>query len=287
MKKFLSLTAFAMLLFASVGGFTACGGDDDDNDNDKDNTATTDEDNTDTGDKSSFKNQTVRVGDVEFTMVAVAGGTFQMGAWGSTLENAKNDEFPVHEVTLSDYYIGATKVTQALWEAVMGSNPSNFKGATLPVEEISWNDCQTFIEKLNQLTGKTFRLPTEAEWEYAARGGNKSNNYTYSGSDDIGAVAWYDGNSNSQTHPVGQKLPNELGLYDMSGNVWEWCRDWYGSYSSEAQTNPAGAASGSDRVCRGGGWNNGARGCRVSNRGLNSPDYHYCDLGLRLVLQFP
>ncbi len=285
MKKFLSLTAFAMLLFASVGGFTACGGDDDDND--KDNTATTDEDNTETGDNSSFKNQTVRVGDVEFTMVAVAGGTFQMGAWGSTLDDAYDWEKPAHEVTLSDYYIGETEVTQALWEAVMGSNPSSFKGADLPVESISWDDCQTFISELNAQTGKTFRLPTEAEWEYAARGGNKSNNYCYSGSDDIDAVAWYWDNSDMRTHPVGQKSPNELGLYDMTGNVWEWCSDWFGDYSSSSQTNPTGAVSGSKRVERGGCYGNDAEDCRVSDRGSNTPGIRTGSLGLRLVLQFP
>ncbi len=271
MKKFLSLTALAMLL--CVGGFTACGGDDDDN--------------KDTGDNpSTFKSQTFQVSGVSFTMVAVDGGTFQMGAWGNTLDEAYDDEKPMHEVTLSDYYIGATEVTQALWEAVMGSNPSEFKGANLPVENVSWDDCQTFIEKLNQQTGKTFRLPTEAEWEYAARGGNKSNSYTYCGSDDIDDVAWYDGNSN-QTHPVGQKLPNELDLYDMSGNVMERCSDWYGDYSSTSQTNPTGAASGSLRVCRGGSWYGSARSCRVSCRYGSAPGSRLSNIGLRLVMQFP
>ena len=237
---------------------------------------------------NNFKNQIVRVGDVALTMVAVEGGTFQMGAWGKTLDTlfSFNDEKPMHEVTLSDYYIGETEVTQALWEAVMGSNPSEFKGANLPVECVSWDNCQTFIEKLNALTGKTFRLPTEAEWEYAARGGNKSNNYRYSGSDDIDSVAWYSGNSGIQTHPVGQKRPNELGLYDMSGNVCEWCRDWYGSYSSTSQTNPTGAASGSLRVCRGGSWNGLALHCRVSIRyGYMRGDRDYY-LGLRLAMNF-
>ena len=237
---------------------------------------------------NNFKNQAVRVGDVAFTMVAVEGGTFQMGAWGKTLEEAYDDEKPMHEVTLSDYYIGATAVTQALWEAVMGSNPSEFKGANLPVECVSWDACKMFIKKLNQLTGKTFRLPTEAEWEYAARGGNKSKNYRYSGSDDIDDVAWYRNNSDKHTHPVGHKRPNELGLYDMSGNVWQWCRDRYGSYCSKAQTNPKGAASVSFRVLRGGSWGSNAQYCRVSFRGVGVfiGCYGFDNLGLRLAMNF-
>ena len=175
-------------------------------------------------------------------------------------------------------------MTQALWEEVMGSNPSIFKGDTNPVESVSWNDCQTFIQKLNKRTGKTFRLPTEAEWEYAARGGKKSRGYKYSGSNDIGTVAWYRSNSGIKTHAVGTKAPNELGLYDMSGNVWEWCNDWYGDYSSNAQTNPTGAESGSRRVNRGGSWFSKARCCRSSHRDRNAPSDSYFILGLRLVL---
>ena len=189
----------------------------------------------------------------DFDMVYVEGGTFTMGATSEQGSDAYSDESPAHSVTVSDFYIGKYEVTQAQWRAVMGSNPSKFKGDNLPVEQVSWNDIQKFITKLNTMTGKTFRLPTEAEWEYAARGGNQSKGYKYSGSNTLDNVAWYY-NSGGKTHPVGQKQPNELGLYDMSGNVWEWCQDWYGSYSSSSQTNPTGPSSGSYRVLRGGDW---------------------------------
>ena len=217
-------------------------------------------------------------------MVKVSGGTFQMGATSEQGNDADSDEEPVHQVTLSDYYIGETEVTQELWQAVMGSNPSYFTSSSqLPVERVSRNDCQTFISKLNALTGMQFRLPTEAEWEFAARGGNSSQGYKYSGSNNIDDVAWYKSNSNSKTHKVGTKAPNELGLYDMNGNVWEWCQDWYGSYSSSAQTNPTGP-SGFYRVSRGGGFYDSARYCRVSNRDSRTPDFRNGDLGLRLAL---
>ena len=166
----------------------------------------------------------------------------------------------------------------------MGSNPSEYKGDNLPVETVSWNDCQEFISKLNSMTGRKFRLPTEAEWEYSARGGKKSRSYQYSGSSNITDVAWYDGNSGSKPHPVGTKQANELGIYDMSGNVYEWCSDWYGSYSSSSQTNPTGADSGSKRVYRGGSWYEYAWSCRLSNRYFNTPDFRIDDLGLRLAL---
>ena len=166
----------------------------------------------------------------------------------------------------------------------MGSNPSNFKGDDLPVETVSWNDCQDFISKLNAMTGKRFRLPTEAEWEYAARGGKKSRGYQYSGSNTLDDVAWYYGNSGNKTHVVGTKLPNELGIYDMTGNVREWCQDRYDSYSSSPQTNPTGAASGSGRVCRGGRWYYSDWNCRSSYRHSFTPDCRYDILGLRLVL---
>ena len=232
-----------------------------------------------------FGNQTITVNGVSFTMIAVEGGTFQMGATSEQGGDADNDEKPVHSVALSDYYIGETEVTQELWQAVMGSNPSRFSGyPQRPVEQVSWNDCQEFIKKLNQLTGKNFRLPTEAEWEYAARGGNKSLDYKYSGSDIVGVVAWYDGNSGSRTHDVKTKQANELGIYDMSGNVYEWCQDWYGNYSSSSQTNPTGPTLGSFRVFRGGGWYCSAGDCRVSFRYYNNPDYGSGNLGLRLSL---
>ena len=229
-------------------------------------------------------NETITVNGVSFTMIKVEGGTFNMGATSEQGSDAESDEKPVHSVTLSDYYIGETEVTQELWEAVMGSNPSYFKGSQKPVEQVSWNDCKEFITKLNKLTGKNFRLPTEAEWEYAARGGNKSKGYKYSGSNTIGNVAWYTDNSSSKTHDVKTKTPNELGIYDMSGNVYEWCEDWYGNYSSGSQTNPTGPSTGSYRVLRGGSWINYAKYCRVSHRSSINPDYRFNDYGFRLVL---
>ena len=221
---------------------------------------------------------------VAFQMVEVRGGTFTMGATSEQGSDAKSDEKPAHKVTLSDYYIGKTEVTQALWKAVMGNNPSYFEGENLPVECISWHDCKTFISKLNALTGKNFRMPTEAEWEYAARGGSKSRGYKYSGSNTLDDVAWYSGNSDSETHEVGTKSPNELGLYDMRGNVSEWCNDWHGDYSSASQTNPKGPDSGTKRVDRGGGWWHHAGGCRCSYRSCSGPDSGSYDLGLRLCL---
>ena len=243
-------------------------------------------------------------------MVFVEGGTFTMGATSEQgTSDPYEDEYPTHQVTLSDFYIGKYEVTQQLWEYVMkysgtcadgssisayasdvwlGSNPSSTYGVGnyYPAYNVSWEDIvNIFIPRLNKITGKTFRLPTEAEWEYAARGGNKSKGYKYSGSNTIGDVAWYDGNS-SMTHEVGTKAPNELGLYDMSGNVYEWCSDWYSSsyYSSSPSTNPTGPTSGSYRVLRGGGWYDFALYCRVSDRNYGSPDSRYIILGFRLVM---
>ncbi len=240
----------------------------------------------------SGNGETFTVNGVSFTMIPVAGGTFTMGATAEQGSDAYNDEKPAHSVTLRSYMIGETEVTQALWQAVMGSNPSKFKGSNRPVEQVSWNDCQTFIDKLNSLTGKRFRLPTEAEWEYAARGGNKSKGYKYSGSNNIDDVAVYTKNSYDKgssspdygTHAVKTKRPNELGIYDMSGNVWEWCSDWKGSYSSSSQTNPTGAASGTYRVYRGGSWFSSAGYCRSSYRNNDTPVIGNGNLGLRLVL---
>ena len=233
--------------------------------------------------KASYSNGTLTVNGIKYNMVWVEGGTFRMGAT-SEQGSEISDEKPVHSVTLSGYYIGKTEVTQALWQAVMGSNPSYFEGDDLPVEQVSWDDCQEFIRKLNSLTGQNFRLPTEAEWEFACRGGNNSRGYKYSGSNYIDNVAWYDGNSGDKTHPVATKSPNELGIYDMSGNVWEWCADWYGDYSSGRQTNPKGPYGGSGRVNRGGSWYNFARNCRSSLRYYYFPAYRYYGLGLRLAL---
>ena len=227
--------------------------------------------------------KTFEANGVSFTMIPVEGGTFTMGAT-SEMTEPWDDEKPTHQVTLSSYYIGETEVTQALWKAVMDFNPSNFKGDDLPVEKVSWDDCQIFIGRLNALTGKRFRLPTEAEWEFAARGGNQSRHTQYSGSSHIDDVAWYEGNSSEKTHPVKTKQPNELGIYDMSGNVFEWCQDWFGSYSSHAQTNPTGASSGSVYVFRGGSWYYFPRSCRSSCRYDYSSEISCRDLGLRLVL---
>ena len=238
---------------------------------------------------------------VSFKMIRVEGGTFTMGATAEQGDDAYGSEKPAHSVTLSSYSIGETEVTQELWEAVMGSNPSYFKGSNLPVENVSWYDCQTFVQKLNEMTGRRFRLPTEAEWEYAARGGSKCRGYKYSGSNQADDVAWYWENSgdrplsgnwdsdsviknNCRTHDVKTKRANELGLYDMSGNVWEWCQDWYGSYSSGSQTNPTGPASGSYRVDRGGSWRYDARHCRSSYRDSFTPSYRLDYVGLRLAL---
>ena len=281
---------------------------------------------------------TVTANGVSFKMVRVQGGTFTMGATSEQGSDVANHEKPAHKVTLSSYYIGETEVTQALWKAVMGNNPSEFAPAEAnaahgsydnfvadakllnakkpgtvriptrkewdaimvttkgslqrPVETVSWEDCQTFISRLNKLTGKKFRLPTEAEWEFAARGGVKSRGYKYSGSNSIGTVAWnydnaYKGYDNPDygTHNVKTKLPNELGLYDMSGNVVEWCQDRYGDYSSSAQANPTGPSSGSSRVIRGGCWRDGSGVCRVSYRDYCPPTRQYTGQGLRLALQ--
>ncbi len=234
--------------------------------------------------EQKFVDATYIVNGVSFTMIGVEGGTFTMGATTEQGSDAYDNEMPAHQVTLSSYAIGETEVTQALWQAVMGSNPSGFTGnLQRPVEQVSWDDCQEFISKLNVLTGENFRLPTEAEWEYAARGGKESKGYKYSGSNTLDDVAWYDDN---KTHPVKTKQPNELGIYDMSGNVWEWCADWYGGYSSSAQIDPTGPSSGSRRVLRGGSWHNYAEDCRVALRYSYFPDREDYRWGLRLVRQF-
>lgn len=219
--------------------------------------------------------------DYVIEMVYVQGGTFQMGS-----NYGESDEKPVHSVTLDDFYIGKYEVTQAQWRAVMGSNPSRFKGDSLPVEMVSWNEVQEFIKRLNAKTGKTYRLPTEAEWEYAARGGNRSKGYKYSGSNKIKDVAWYIGNSGYKTHPVGTRKPNELGVYDMSGNVCEWCQDGYryDTYSSSPQKNPQGPSSGPFWVLRGGSWYDYFFRCRSANRIYYGPDHRDIYCGFRLVL---
>ena len=217
-------------------------------------------------------------------MVEVEGGTFIMGGTPKQEENTNDDDKNTPEVTLSSFSIGRYEVTQEEWEAVMGKSPSFFDGARLPKEYISWDDCQEFIQKLNAVTGMNFRLPTEAEWEFAARGGNKSKGFKYSGSDDLGEVAWYFENSGLKTHQVGTKSPNELGLYDMSGNVMEWCVGWYWECDPSSQTDSNGDASGNLRVVRGGSWDCIARNCLVFDRipcGLDEENYN---IGFRLAL---
>ena len=237
-----------------------------------------------------FDNLVVTVNGVTFEMIGVEGGSFKMGAQNTDQyspnydEEANNNEAPVHDVTLSNFYIGKFEVTQDLWVAVMGSNPSYLYGPNLPVEMVSWDLCNIFIDELNNLTGMNFRLPTEAEWEYAAKGGKKSMHFKYSGSDDLEDVAWFGDNSNSMSHGVGLLAPNELGIYDMSGNVSEWCKDYYEAYSSEPQTNPQGPETGSFCVYRGGGWVSNAKTCRSTHRNSIDPNYSHFILGMRLAI---
>ncbi|MEI8095975.1 MAG: SUMF1/EgtB/PvdO family nonheme iron enzyme [Spirochaetales bacterium] len=230
-------------------------------------------------------------------LVRVEGGTFQMGS-----TDGEADEKPVHKVTLSAFSIGTTEVTQAQYQSLMGTNPSSFQGDDLPVETVSWFEAVAFCNKLSLAEGLTpfytikgtavttsakatgYRLPTEAQWEFAARGGAKSQGSTYAGSSDLETVAWY-GDNSDKTHSVATKAPNELGLFDLSGNVWEWCQDWYGAYLAKAQTDPAGAASGSNRVLRGGSWGNNASFATVSSRLYNygGPGYQDGYIGFRVV----
>ena len=242
------------------------------------------------------------IGDISFTMVPVEGGTFTMGATLEQGSDADEDEIPAHDVTLSDFYIGETEVTQGLWETVMGKNirqqrdkagpawPVRGEGFNYPMYYINWDECQEFVGKLNvllseQLGEKQFALPTEAQWEYAARGGQRCEGYKCSGSHTAEKVAWYTENSSSYVHPVATKSPNRLGIYDMSGNVYEWCKDYYGKYTDDLQTDPSGAPFGPDRVLRGGGWGSRSSFCRVSARNNNSPAYRGDYLGMRLVCQ--
>lgn len=226
-------------------------------------------------------------GSNRYKMIYVSGGTFYMGAPAEEESLALSDSKPIHKVTVDDFYIGQTEVTQPLWQAVMKENPSYpyWTGDNLPVNSVSWNDCQTFIEKLNSMTGHVFRLPTEAEWEFAARGGNNSRSYKYSGSNKIDDVAWYYvSGSPMGVHSVATKQANELGIYDMSGNVEEWCSDWYGSYSIVYQTNPTGATNGTNKVARGGNCLTDGIGLSVFNRHPHSPDGRDGGIGLRLIL---
>lgn len=247
---------------------------------------------------SSTSSNTITVNNVSFTMVYVTGGTFSMGAQSTNSSGTNYDslavsnESPVHSVTVGNYYIGTSEVTQQLWLAVMGYTPTESgnqwksiygEGTTYPAYYITYNEALNFIAKLNALTGKTFRLPTEAEWEYAARGGNKSGSYIYSGSNTITTVAWYTKNSTA-SHAVDTKTANELGLYDMSGNVWEWCSDYYGSYGDASANNPTGPATGTNHVLRGGSYSSAGTTCRVAYRTSDTPTSSVNNYGLRLVL---
>ena len=233
---------------------------------------------------------TITVNGVSFSMISVKGGIFEMGAQNvdpsqpNYDEEAWDRESPVHLVSLSDYYIGETEVTQELWQAVMGYNPSHFEGGQKPVEQVTWNDCKNFIKRLNQLTGMNFRFPTEAEWEFAAKGGNESQGYKYSGSDDIKDVAWYSADG-KKTRDVKTKLSNELGIYDMSGNVMEWCGDLYGDYSSNTQTDPTGPSYGTDYIVRGGCCLSAAAYCRVTVRSFFNAGGASYGIGFRLALE--
>ena len=216
-------------------------------------------------------------------MVFVQGGSFDMGS-----DDDGKDALPIHRITVSDFYIGKFEITQAQWRTIMGNNPSNFQNCDhCPVENVSWDDTQDFIVKLNQKTGRHYRLPTEAEWEYAARGGSTSDGYIFSGSNDLSRVGWYVDNSGGKTHPDGQKAANELGIYDMTGNVWEWCQDWFRTdyYANSPAKNPRGPSTGSVKVYRGGGFDYSKLNCRVAYRFNDAPDYRNFNLGFRLVLE--
>ncbi|MDR1881666.1 MAG: formylglycine-generating enzyme family protein [Prevotella sp.] len=219
---------------------------------------------------------------IDINMVFVEGGTYTMG---STDPESDSDEQPLHQIYLNDFYISKYEVTQAEWESVMGYNPSCFKGEDLPVECVSYDNVKKFISKLNEKTGKRYRLPTEAEWEYAARGGNKSNRYKYSGDENIDRVSWYNDNSAGQPRLVGEKAPNELGIYDMSGNIHEWCSDWYDStyYAKSPIVNPQGQKSGKIRVFRGGSWHSDKKYCRVTNRSHTVSETKNYSLGFRIA----
>lgn len=278
MRKIIIYITILLLVCSSIAVFTSC---------EKDTTSPVV--------TYSISGNTFTINDIRFSMIKVEGGTFWMGAQSTNsnepnYENsARNNESPVHKVTLSDYYICETEVSQSLWEALMGESvwdytTNELRGPDKPAF-VSYDEALQFIEKLNKLTSKHFRLPTEAEWEFAARGGNKSMGFIYSGSNNLDEVGWYFHSPHVQLFSIKTKIPNELGIYDMSGNVFEWCSDWYGDYSAETQINPTGPTSGTERVQRGGSsaYNvNVPDNCRIAyrNDGLN----RHNAVGVRLVL---
>lgn len=230
------------------------------------------------------QNRTYSVNGVEFVMVEVDGGNFTMGNKSRRAKDKYRKEYPAHIVTVSSFCIAETEVTQALWTAVMGNNPSCFLGDNRPVEQVSWKDVQVFLQKLNELTGMNFRLPTEAEWEFAARGGNYRKKDKFSGGNSVSDVGWCAENSGMETHEVKTLKPNELGLYDMTGNVGEWCNDWKGPYDPSIKEDPQGAEFGTYRVLRGGSCVHRANDCRVLARDSAKPEYEYKGFGFRLAL---
>ena len=279
-KKRSKLWLWLLLLLIAVGGFVGymmSGGDEPEP--------------TNYPELTNYTDYTETAYGVDMSMVWVEGGSFDMGS-----NSGYDDERPVHRVTLAGYWIGATEVTQAQWESVMGTDIRQQRdkagysslygeGSNYPMYYVNYDEAKEFCRRLSERTGRTYTLPTEAQWEYAARGGRDGvrDNYTYSGSNSIGSVAWYDGNSGNSTNPVGRKSPNQLGLYDMSGNLWEWCLDYYGSYSSSSQTNPTGPSSGDSQVLRGGSWGHNGSYCRVANRGGDNPSNRDNISGFRVV----
>ena len=229
---------------------------------------------------------TIEVQGVAIPMKLISRGTFTMGG---SLEGIdyKDNELPAHSMEVESFYMSVYEVTQQLWTAVMGTNPSEFIGEQNPVENVSWYDCVEFTTKLSSLTGRLFRLPTEAEWEYAAKGGSNQENFEFAGSNHLWEVAWCVSNSEKRTHPVGHKECNGCGLYDMSGNVYEWCSSWYAPYVIESMYNPLGPDNGEDKVFRGGSWKYSDTYCRITYRPHTNPNGRYNNLGLRLVLEIP
>ncbi|MDI9337151.1 MAG: SUMF1/EgtB/PvdO family nonheme iron enzyme [Alphaproteobacteria bacterium] len=222
--------------------------------------------------------------------IFVKGGVFSMGSDLTLFNNDELDndfETPSQIVHIDDFYISKYCVTQSVWVSVMNHNPSCFKNQpnneSFPVEQVSWKDCQLFLSKLNNLKHINLRLPTEAEWEFAAKGGHESLGYKYAGSNEIKEVAWYHQNSKCTTHPIGLKIPNELGLFDMSGNVWEWCADWFDVYNPDAKINPSGPIKGADKVLKGGSWLGNDKECRITNRNFDKPTGKRSNTGFRIA----